>query len=85
MTPEKRLWQQVVLQAVLDATHANDGENSPEQFRATRDARRWIEGNGRDYQRVCSLAGIDHEMIRDAFMAGRINRKALRKTYEAAE
>lgn len=77
MSAEQILWQAVVLKALEDAL--NDGlASSPDDRRARDDAQRWLEGGGRDFHRVCALAGWDSDFIRDAYRGGRIDRARLR-------
>lgn len=76
ISPEQRLWQSVLYRAVMDATDPDPG--SDETIRAKRDALSWLRGGGKDYRKVCSLAGVDPDFIRDAFLAGRINRDLLK-------
>lgn len=76
MTPEKKLWQSVVLKAFTDATA--DNPSSREDVMAKRDAIAWITRGGRDYRMVCSLAEIDPDFARDAFLDGRVNADLLR-------
>ena len=78
MTPEKRLWQSVVLRAVLDATAIDP--SSDENRRAKPDADRWLHNGGRDFREACSLAGFDPDFIRGAYTSGRINAELLRST-----
>lgn len=76
MTPEKKLWQAVVLKAFSDATAENP--SSREDVMAKRDAISWITRGGRDYRMVCSLAEIDPDFARDAFLGGRVDGELLR-------
>jgi len=65
---------------VADATYSIGPKASDEAIRAKRDADAWIKGDSKDYRRVCDWAGMDPDFIRDAYMSGRINREALRKS-----
>lgn len=69
-TPEQELWQTVVYNAILESLYPGEGR---ERRNAKRDAIRWIEFGGRDFKRVCSLAGLDPDFIQDAWRAGRFN------------
>ncbi len=80
MTGEQRLWQEVVLMAVTDAT--NPAPHNSEEHRAKVEARDWLEDGKSDFRRVCDLAGMDPEFVRDAYRSGRINRDALRRRRE---
>jgi hypothetical protein len=76
ISPEKRLWQTVVYRALIDATAENPA--GPENIRAKRDAISWLKTGGRDFRKVCSLAEIDPDFVREAFLAGRIDPVLLR-------
>ena len=80
MTGEQRLWQEVVLMAVTDAT--NPAPHNSEEHRVKVEARDWLEDGKSDFRRVCDLAGMDADFVRDAYRAGRINRDALRRRRE---
>ena len=76
MSPEKRLWQSVVVKALTDATAVDP--SSDEDLRAKREADSWLRGGGKDFRRVCSLAGFDPDFIRDAYTSGRVDGELLR-------
>ena len=65
--PEQNLWRAVLAQAVSDATNPSQAE---EYRRAGQQARSWIEGASRDYQMVCSLAGVDAASLRERYFDG---------------
>ncbi len=76
MTPEKRLWQTVVLRAVIDGLSDKKSGDTTERA-ARREADAWIRAAGSDFREVCSLAGFDPQFLRDAYQAGKIDIKAL--------
>lgn len=80
MTPERHLWQSVVFLAVSDALPAPKTRLSAEVIRFRDAAAAWIEAGGKDYRKVCHLAGIDPEMLRRAFIERRIDPVILRKS-----
>lgn len=82
MTPEKRLWQTVLMKAALDATA--DNPYSAENRYAKREADRWFRHSQRDFQTVCALAGMDADFIREAYIDGRINADLLRSKDDGA-
>jgi hypothetical protein len=99
MSPEQRLWQSVVLQAILDATqkpqivknkYTRKARKNPDGTlmraysyeRNAADA--WIRGNSSDFRMVVSLAKMEPDFVRDAYMAGRINREAIKKSTAAS-
>lgn len=65
MTPETKLWQSVVLRAILDA-YGNERKE-----RVNADA--WLRYGGHDFRDVCAMAGMDQVFIRQAYVTGRIN------------
>jgi len=81
MTPEQRLWQAVVYRAAMDALNPTD---SDEGLKAQREADVWLRRNSKDFRRVCNLAGIDPDFIRDAYVAGRIDAQLLKSVEKAA-
>ena len=78
MTPEHRLWQQVVLQAFRDATNDFNESGVSDSAVAKRQSIAWIEGGGAEFQKVCALAGFDPDFLREAFLSGRVDSDALR-------
>lgn len=80
MTGEQRLWQEVVLMAVTDAT--NPAPHNTEEYRAKVEARDWLEDWKSDFRRVCDLAGMDADFVRDSYRSGRIDREAIRRRRE---
>ena len=91
VTPERMLWQAVVHKAFLDALCPKENQNSADQVKATREAIVWIERGGKDFQQVCSMAGMDPDFLREAYLRGRMNwadigpKPKSRKRQEAAE
>ena len=83
MTPERALWQEVVLRAFLDATNDFNPRGNSEGARAKRHATFWISHGGTDYYRVCNLAGFDPDFMREAFLAGRVDAAMLRSASKA--
>lgn len=73
------LWQRVVFTAVCDALSTPRGN---EGRRNQRQADAWIRDAGSDFQRACSLAGIDPSMLHHAYIEGRIDLDTLRATDE---
>lgn len=81
MIPEKRLWQTVVFHAVLEALYeGNDRE--ARMFKESAD--RWIRRAGRDFREACGLAGIDPDFLRDAYVAGKVDRRMLKSAEAVA-
>lgn len=58
---EQRVWQAVILQALMDAS-AN-GKRAEIQ-KAKREARLWLQGDSADFQLVCENAGLHPEYVR---------------------
>ena len=69
-TPEQRLWQAVLAQAINDATR--ESASSAEDRRAMPEARAWLDRGGHDFRRCCTFAGLDPDAVRDAWRAGRL-------------
>jgi len=74
MTPDK-LWQKVLMQAMIDATFTGD---TTENCRAKKASINWITKAGKDFYTVCNLAGMDPDFVRDSFLAGRVDGELLR-------
>lgn len=69
---EQRLWRAVLAQALKDAQSWRDQRFSQAITRpAGLDAWEMIHGNTPDFRRVCELAGIEAEVLREAFLLGR--------------
>ena len=79
MTPEKALWQAVVLRMAEDATFVGDGSPSSTRQQDRRDAQRWFARAGKDFHEVCELAGLNPEFVSEAANDGRIDGEALRR------
>lgn len=69
-TPEQRLWQAVLAQAINDATR--ESASREEDRRAMLEARAWLDRGGYDFQRCCTFAGLDPDAVREAWRAGRL-------------
>ena len=76
MTPEQKMWQSVVVKAALDAT--SNPSSSSDDYIAQKNADVWLRTGSRDFKEVCSLAGLDPDFIREAYIGGRINADLLR-------
>lgn len=68
----RKMWQAVILLAVEDAL-LTGAENVKERHKADS----WLRGMSKNFRLVCSLAGMDPDFIRDAYVAGRIDVKIL--------
>ncbi|WP_274593311.1 hypothetical protein [Roseovarius sp. SK2] len=93
MTGQQKLWQGVVMQALMDATQGIQKGAKTESARILHNtlnrererADTWIRDCGSNFRFVCDLAGMDPYFISDAYRAGRIDGKRLRaKTGEGA-
>ena len=83
-TPEQRLFQATIIQAFLDATFDGSGGASSTTPLDTRSAADWIKDCGRDFRMICDCAGWDAQFLSDAFKAGRVDGKLLRRSEESA-
>lgn len=76
--PEQRMWQQVVLLAVADATKPIC-KHEPKEASQNRDAAHsWLIRAGHDFKRACSLAGMDPDFVHDSYRNGRVNHALLK-------
>jgi len=73
--PEKLLWQRVLEQAFVDATHPG-GSKEVRREQPTADA--WVSRCGKDFRFVCTLAGMDADFLSDNYRAGRFSRDHLK-------
>jgi hypothetical protein len=80
MTPERLLWQSVVMRALRDTTSTGPGVDVVDMQKADK----WIRRRGKEYRMVCDLAGMDPDFIADAYVAGRIDAGRLRRMEGAA-
>jgi len=74
-TPEKRLWQAVIYNAVVEATNP---EAYGERGQWQREADTWLR-RGSDLHVVCALAGMDPDFVREAYISGKIDRELLKR------
>ena len=74
MTPEKILWQDVLMRAMLDATASLTATIAEHELQARRAARLWIGSN--DFREVCELAGMDPDSTLARFRAGTVKIKS---------
>ncbi len=72
MTPEQRLWQAVLGQAVADAMM--DDPQSQESVGAKKSARFWFDSADRNFRCVCEMAGMDPDAVSEAWRDGRVSR-----------
>ena len=65
--PELALWRAVLAQALVDAYKPSRAKREGMDRQADReDAKKWLEGGGAEFQRVCTLADVDVEYMQDA-------------------
>ena len=65
----RELWCHVLQRAVVDAGYV--GVNT-ENLHEKRHAHAWIAAGGPDFQRVCTMAGVDAEYFRDQYLKGAV-------------
>lgn len=58
--PERALWLAALAQAFSDALY---GENTKVDVLARRQARTWLAGAGKDFQQVCTFAGLEPDYV----------------------
>lgn len=68
MTPEQRLWQAVLGQAVADAKM--DDPQSSQSVDAKKSARRWFDFADRNFRMVCELSGMNPDAVSEAWRSG---------------
>lgn len=72
MSPERDLWQAVLLIALNDAAgRARCTGTASARVAAT--AAAWIRNGGRDFRTVCCLAGFDPNFVRETYSKGNRN------------
>lgn len=72
MTPEQRLWQAVLGQAISDAMM--EDPQTLESMMDKKSARRWFDLADRNFRMVCELAGMNPDAVSEAWMSGSISR-----------
>ncbi len=72
MTPEQRLWQAVLGQAVADAIM--EDPQSSKSVDAKESARRWFDFADRNFRMVCELAGMNPDAVSEAWRSGSLSR-----------
>ena len=68
MAGETVLWAAVLLQAIDDAkqrVRPRDSAHARRKAREVAEARAWLTGGGRDFEAVCTLAGMNAEAVRE--------------------
>ena len=83
-SPEQRVFQATIIQALLDATFDGSGGASTTTPLDIRRASDWIKDCGPDFRMICDCAGWDAQFLSDAFKAGRVDGKLLRRSEESA-
>jgi hypothetical protein len=71
MTPERQMWQEVVLQAFMDIGGRNLSTSPGSEEMDRRNAMNWP--GSRDFHMVCTWAGIDPDFLFDAYRSGRLD------------
>lgn len=76
-TPMQRLWTAVLLENVRVAVGSPDAASQPSHVYDydKAEARRWI--GSRDFEVVCTFAGFEPDMVRDALRSGRVTAASL--------
>ena len=72
MTPEQRLWQAVLGQAISDAMM--EDPQTLESMMNKKSARSWFDFAGRNFRWVCEMAGMDPDAVSEAWRDGRVSR-----------
>jgi len=77
ISPEKQMWQSVVMQAFLDAS-ASTGTGGAPSSREKAEAIAWIMDCRSDFRMACSLAGLSATQLSKSFRDGRVDFDAIR-------
>ena len=72
MSPEERLWQAVLGQAISDAVM--EDPQTLKSMMAKKSARFWFDFADRNFRWVCEMAGMDHDAVSEAWRDGRVSR-----------
>lgn len=78
--PERALFSAVIVRAIMDARGANSSEHASAAKVNQRQAIEWLSRGGRDFETICSLAGVDAQSVREAFLSGRLDSVHLETT-----
>lgn len=73
-TPERQLWQGVLVRALMDAM----GRDNLDRMHA----HNWLTTPSRDFNEICSLAGFEPSFIRKSYISGRISYATLSGNYQ---
>jgi len=69
-SPERKLWQSVLLRLVEDAMYVPEADTIPaERARLREDARIFLTQPSRDLSMVCNMAGLDMQPVIDRMRA----------------
>ena len=72
MTPEQRLWQTVIGQAICDAMM--EDPQTLESMMDKKSARFWFDFADRNFRWVCEMAGMNPDAVSEAWRDGRVSR-----------
>ena len=72
MSPEERLWQAVLGQAISDAMM--EDPQTLESMMDKKSARSWFDFADRNFRWVCEMAGMDPDAVSEAWRDGRVSR-----------
>lgn len=73
----QHLWLRVLTQAVRDALGTSNLSHQSTDSVAQWEAQRWIETGGKDFQKVCTFAGIEPRVVRGWWMSIKNNPRAI--------
>ncbi len=72
MSPEERLWQAVLGQAISDAMM--EDPQSSKSVDAKKSARRWFDFADGNFRMGCELAGLNPDAVSEAWRSGSLSR-----------
>jgi hypothetical protein len=59
----RKLWREVIMQAMRDACGVYVGSRKPTAKHVKNEAQRWLLSNSRDFRQVCEFAQISSEVV----------------------
>lgn len=82
---EQRMWQQVVLVALTDATRPALPPGLRSGTDPQAEADQWLRDGGKEFRLVCDLAGLDPDFVRHRYLAGDMDPVAIRSAHKQSK
>lgn len=77
ISPERALFQAIIIRAIMDLKGDNPLCGPAAGKAVQRQAAAWLGGNSRDFQMICTFAGLNPDAVREAFHAGKLTEARL--------